>query len=183
MIRVNQLQDFVRTWGNESVKDEERLRTSKRRVSEFIVIPHVGYDVIWVRFLRIIMPNTFFFVFNYEDPFLIWKKKRETGKIVSSHLDWLSAFQLVGTSPSVLATGRHSAGLAFPGGRFFTGRRAGPPQHPSRGLLVPRPASPPSTLSRKDEGNRRCPGPSKRAWYPPTPPSPRTFLWVSWRGM
>lgn len=84
---------------------------------------------------------------------------------------------------AVLATGRHSAGLAFPGGRFFTGRRAGPPQHPSRGLLVPRPASPPSTLSRKDEGNRRCPGPSKRACNPPTPPSPRTFLWVSWRGM
>ena len=59
----------------------------------------------------------------------------------------------------------------------------GPPQHPSCGLLAPRPASPPAALSRRDEGNRRCPGPSKRACYPPTPPSPRTFLWVSWRGM
>lgn len=59
----------------------------------------------------------------------------------------------------------------------------GPPQHPSCGLLAPRPASPPAALSRRDEGNPRCPGPSKRACYPPTPPSPRTFLWVSWRGM
>ena len=45
MVRVKQLQDFVETWGNESVKDEERQRTSKRRVSKFIVIPHVGCDV------------------------------------------------------------------------------------------------------------------------------------------
>ena len=59
----------------------------------------------------------------------------------------------------------------------------GPPQHPSCGLLAPRPASPPAALSRRDEGNRRCPGPSKRACYPPTPPSLRTFLWVSWRRM
>lgn len=41
-----------------------------------------------------------------------------------------------------------------------------PPQHPSCGLLAPRPASPPAALSRKDEGNRRCPGPSKQALLP-----------------
>lgn len=66
----------------------------------------------------------------------------------------------------VLATVRHSAGLAFPNGQFFSGQRAGPPQHPSCGLLAPRPASPPAALSRKDEGNRRCPGPSKQALLP-----------------
>ena len=31
---------------------------------------------------------------------------------------------------AVLATVRHSAGLAFPGGRFFSGWRAGPPSAP-----------------------------------------------------